>query len=235
MQDQIYNMLLQKDEVTWQSLIYDLVRTEQLDPWNIDISMLTQRYMETVQKMREHSLFISGKVLLASAILLKIKSYKLVDEYIADLDNQLFPHEEDVFSEDDDPVKDYIKYEAPNLLVKTPQQRKRQLTLNDLMKALENALEVETRRNRKVFDRVIAEAVIPERPIDISELIHNVYEKIKSWFASKERLTFAELVGSEKKADKIFTFIPLLHLDSQQKVDLKQEKNFGEIEITIPK
>jgi len=228
-------MLIQKDEITWQSLIHELVRTEQLNPWNIDISTLTKRYLETIQHMREHSLFISGKVLLASAILLKIKSYKLVDEYIADLDSQLFPHDDQIFEENDDPVKDHIKYEIKNLLIKTPQQRKRQITLNDLIGALENALEVETRREKRRFDRVIAEAKLPEQHIDISELIHNVYERIKSWFATKQRLTFTDLVQSDQKKDKIYTFIPLLHLDSQQKVDLKQEKNFGEIEVTLAK
>lgn len=227
-------MLLQKDEVTWQSLIYDLVRNEQLDPWNIDISLLTQRYMDTIHKMREHSLFISGKVLLASAILLKIKSYKLVDEYIAELDSQLFPHEA-IFDETDDPIKDHIKYEAPSLLVKTPQQRKRQLTLKDLMEALENALDVETKRQKRLYDRVVAQAELPEHTIDISELIHSIYEKVRAWFSTRQKLTFAELVNSEKKEDKILTFIPLLHLDFQQKVDLQQERNFGEIEITLAK
>ena len=49
----------------------------------------------------------------------------------------------------------------------------------------------------------------------------------------KETLTFTKLVPSEKKEDKIYTFIPLLHLDNQEKVNLMQKEHFGEIEIEI--
>lgn len=233
MQDEIFNMLIQKDEITWQTIIYDLVRTEQLDPWNIDISLLTKRYLETVQKLKKHNFFLSGKVLLASAILLKIKSIKLLTEYIADFDNQLFQRDEDIFDESQDPVKDHIKYEIPSLLVKTPQVRKRQLTLNDLMKALEKALDVEERRKVRQIDRVVAEAQLPEKKIDISELIKTIYDKIIFLFKTKEKITFSELVNSDKSEDKITTFVPLLHLDSQQKIDLRQEKQFGEIDIVL--
>ena len=233
MQDEIFNMLIQKDEITWQTIIYDLVRTEKLDPWDVDISLLSKKYLETIQRLKQHNFFISGKVLLASAILLKIKTLKLLTEYIADFDNQLFQQNEQIFDESQDPVRDHIKYDIPPLLIKTPQARKRQLTLNDLMGALEKALEIEERRKARYIDRVIAEAVIPEKKIDISELIKTVYEKVINLFKTKERLTFSELVNSDKKEDKIVTFVPLLHLDSQQKIDLKQDLPFGEIEISL--
>ena len=38
---------------------------------------------------------------------------------------------------------------------------------------------------------------------------------------------------SDSKEDKIYTFIPLLHLDHQRAVDLTQKKHFGEIEIEL--
>lgn len=38
---------------------------------------------------------------------------------------------------------------------------------------------------------------------------------------------------SQKKEDKIFTFIPLLHLTNQRKVNLEQKEHFGEIEIML--
>ncbi len=34
-------------------------------------------------------------------------------------------------------------------------------------------------------------------------------------------------------ADKILTFIPLLHLDGQQKIDMHQEHSFGTIHIRL--
>ena len=235
MEDQIYNMIVHKDEVTWQSIIQDLVRTEQLDPWNINISTLSQKYIEHIKTLQKHSFFVSGKMILASALLLRMKSYKLVDEYITEFDNQLFPRAEDIFEEDQDPVRDNIHYTIPPLLYKTPQPRKRQLTLNDLMRALEKALDVDDRRAKRMREILISDARIPEKTIDISSLIMDVYTRIKTWFTTKEKLTFSELVHTDNKEEKIFTFIPLLHLDTQQKVDLHQEEPFSEIYIRLPK
>ncbi len=237
MQDQIYELLTKKDEVTWQSIIYDLIKSEELDPWNVNISKLAGRYLETVRNLQEHNFFISGKVLLASSILLRMKTHKLVDEHLVDFDNMLFPPEEDLLEDSEQDIKNLAHQDYPPLLIKTPQPRKRQLTIKDLMKALEQAIEVEERRKIKriITSRVIREAVLPTKKIDITQLISSIYDRIKSWFAKKPNLTFTELVNSDKKEDKIMTFIPLLYLSNQQRIDLNQEKPFEEINITLLK
>ena len=235
MEDKLYELLTKPDEVTWQTIIQDLVKTEELDPWNLDITHLAHRYRKTLETMKEHHLFISGKMVLALAILLKIKSDKLLNEHIADFDNQLFPPEEESLLDEEGAFVDTIipDDQIPPLLIKTPQPRKRQLTLNDLMGALEKALEVDVRRTVKRIqdDVVIREAVIPEKKIDITELITDMYDKIKQFFSTKDRVFFDDLLSTKTKEEKIYTFIPLLHLDSQQKIDLQQDKPFGSIRI----
>ncbi|MBU3940784.1 MAG: segregation/condensation protein A [Nanoarchaeota archaeon] len=234
MQDQILEMLLKKDEITWQTLLYDLVKTEQMNPWDIDISLLSQKYLETVQKLQEMNFFISGKVILASSILLKIKSNKFLTENIADFDNLLFDTEaEDIedFQEDKS-----IRLETqPRLTIKTPQSRKRKVSIQDLVSALEKALEVDKKRKIRVIERERNKVhmELPEKKVDISSLIKTVYGKIKDFFKTKEDLTFTELTNSDKKEDKIYTIVPLLHLANQEKVDLNQKKHFGEIDIKL--
>ena len=45
--DRIFGLLMSKtDEITWQTIIFDLVKSEQMDPWDIDISLLTQKYID---------------------------------------------------------------------------------------------------------------------------------------------------------------------------------------------
>ncbi len=236
-QEKILNLLMQEDEITWQTILHDLVRSGEIDPWNIDISILANKYMGIVKKMHELNLFISGKVLLASAILLRIKSEKLITEWIGNLDNLMFPpadmEELDQFL---GPGNRRITLDAePKLTIKTPQARKRKVTINDLIGALEKALEVNERRVLKHAerDRIPADLAVPEKPVDITQIIKELYERIKVAFTRKERLTFSELVSSERKEEKIATFIPLLHLASQEKVDLNQEEHFGEIEIKL--
>lgn len=234
MQERIYHLLTEKNEITWQTIIHELVKSEEMDPWDIDISKLAQRYMEALRVLQEHSFAISGKMILASAILLKLKAAKLVDEHIAGFDSLLFSKDEDLLDDGGDgdnmPLPD-----VPNLLIKTPQARKRKVNLNDLMKALEQALKVEEKRLiRNDGSRLIREVTLPDASkADITVLIADVYKKIREWFLKRGKLTFTELVPSQQKTDKIMTFIPLLHLSNQQKVDLQQEKCFSEIDIYL--
>ena len=239
MQEQILQMLMNKDEITWQSMIYDLIKSEQMNPWDIDVSLLTKRYLETIQKLKEANFFISGKVLLAASILLRIKSDKLVNEEIFNFDNQLYA-KEDELADIEDGHGDYIpepirNVELPKLTIKTPLPRKRRITINDLMQALQKALEVNNRRIIRQIELDNVQVQIPEKKIDITKLIREIYDRIINFFKSndKNELTFNKLIPGDKKEDKIVAFIPLLHLDNQEKIVLEQEKHFGDIKILL--
>ena len=82
-------LLLDKDDVTWKQILYDLVRNEQMNPWDIDVSVLSQKYIETIKNLKQHDFRISGKVLLAAAILLKIKTEHLLEHGMGELDRLL--------------------------------------------------------------------------------------------------------------------------------------------------
>lgn len=240
MQDKLYELLTKRDEITWQTIIQDLMKTEELDPWNVDISVLANRYRKALEMMKEHNFFISGKIVFALAFLLKLKSDRFLSEHIANFDSQLFPQDENIFADDGEYTEDnpYANEQIPQLLIKTPQPRKRQLTLNDLMQALEEALEVDIRRTVKRIreDTALTTVSIPEKKVDITQLIKDVYDKVRQFLNEKDRITFDELIEhSTDKQEKIYTFIPLLHLDTQQKVNLEQEKAFGTIEISLYK
>src|SRR3989338_9153432 len=95
--ERIFSIIFSKaDEVTWQSIIFDLVKSEQMDPWDIDISTITQKYIHMLKTLKEHDFRVSGKVLLAAAILLKMKSHKLVGEDLNELDRLLIGVEEEM-------------------------------------------------------------------------------------------------------------------------------------------
>lgn len=231
MQNQLYDMLLKDDEITWQTIIYDLIKTEQMDPWDIDISYLTNKYLEAVKSMKEMNMFISGKVILAAALMLRIKSTKLVAEDIAFFDELLFHNDseeliDDVMAEESHRIKD-----IPRLAIKTPQARKRKITVHDLMDALQKALEVNQRRTLRRIEERRINVAIPKIKIDITALIKGLYDKIMDMFKTEDVVTFSKLVPSDKKEDKIYTFIPMLHLDNQGKINIQQEQAFGEITI----
>src|SRR3989344_5341751 len=235
--DRIFEIIYSKtDEITWQGILYELVKTEQMDPWEIDISLIAQKYLETVRKLKEHDFRVSGKMVLAAAILLKLKSTRLVGEDITELDRLISGANEDDEDElvEDGPLIPKLD-EIPTLIPRTPQPRKRKVSIYDLVKALERALEVKKRRVLNSIPPLNMEA--PKKKKDITEIIREVYIKIRSFFVStiKEKLTFAKLLPSESRDDKVHTFIPLLHLAQQNKIELIQETPFGEIQILLKK
>ncbi len=226
-------MLLQEDEITWQSIIYDLVKSEEMDPWDIDISLLSKKYMETLKKLKEMNFGISGKVVLASAILLKLKTRRLVEEDLTRFESIINPPEEleDLY---DDIGFEEMEDNKIIVIPKTPQPRRRKVSVNDLVDALQKALEVNKRRVFRHLEDMqsIPEIEVPEKKIDVSEVIKDVYDRVISFFKSGgKKLTFEEFIKSDRREDKIATFVPLLHLDNQRKINLEQKEHFGEIEI----
>ncbi|MEK6916412.1 MAG: segregation/condensation protein A [Nanoarchaeota archaeon] len=239
--DQIFNILFNSDEITWQNMIYDLVSSESMDPWNLDVSLLAQKFLEKLSKLKDMDLKISGKVLLAAAIMLRVKSYRFLSEDINALDSLIASANEPELGED--LFEEMIDYEEgavnlkekPAIYPRTPQPRKRKVSVFDLVNALEKALEVYERRPPKL--KSYPDVKIPEKSLDISRVIHEVYKKITDHFSSKgklaPKLTFNLLLPENTKEDKVFTFIPLLHLDNQRKIDLMQETHLGEIGINL--
>jgi segregation and condensation protein A len=230
--ERIFQLLYNENEVTWQSLLYELVKKDNMDPWDVNVSSLTKKYIDTIKKLKELDFRVSGKVLLAAAILLKIKSNRLLHEDLSELD-RLLTEPEELAEELDLEQPAYERGERPVLIPRTPQPRKRKVSIYDLVGALEKALEVKKRRVLNSIPPMNVEA--PKKTRDITQIIKEVYSRIRSFFYSSEKnsVNFSQILQSNNKEDKIFTFIPLLHLTNQRKVALEQKEPFGDIEIML--
>jgi segregation and condensation protein A len=240
MQEKIFDLILNQDDITWKSLLYDLVKTEQMNPWDINITLLTQRYVETIKKLKETDLKLSGKVLLAAAVLLKMKSHKLVNEDIEEFDRLMaFTEEvegdeffseftEDLFTKNQKDLEQKYK-----LIPRQPQPRTRKVSIHDLVNALEKAMES---KKRSLVKQKPLKFEFPKRKFDVVETIRDIYARIRVFIKSEKNknLTFSKLLPPHaKKQDKVYTFIPLLHLENQRKIDTHQPKHFGEIFIKL--
>ena len=234
-QEQIYDILTSK-EPSWQAILYELIQTEQLDPWDINIALLAQRYLEKIRQLEEANFFISSKVLLAASLLLRIKSEILLNEYIRSLDEILFGKKE----QEKKPIEkiEIDENELPELFPRTPLPRFRQVTLQELMSALNKAMNTESRRiKREIFEKQAekwAQVDIPKTRVNIRDRIRQIYAKISIFFKKKpqSKLSFTELAGKERE-NRIASFLPVLHLDNQQKVWLEQEGHREEIWIWL--
>lgn len=231
-QEQIHSLLF-GEKLSWQAIIYDLINTEQLDPWDIDLTVLANKYLEKVRQMEEANFFVSSKVLLAAALLLRIKSEILLGG-IRDLDEILYGKKEEKKYHQE---RIELDEEIPGLVPRTPLPRFRKVTLQELMAALGKAIKTETRRIKRVVltkqQEMEAAAALPKHRINVQESIKEVYQKLKEIFKDREdKLAFSELAGKTTE-ERVATFIPLLYLDNQQKVWVEQEAHLEEIWIWL--
>ena len=237
MQQKIFDMLLEKEEVSWKTILQDLVKTEQMDPWNINISLLTQKYIQVIKSMQEHNLRISGKILLAAAFLLRIKSTYLIDNDISKLDALIHQTEEEVDEEFTDAfgLQNGVRREKTNfpLIPKTPQERNRKVSISDLVGALQRAMASKKRALARIKPKTFK---MPTRKVDIMEVIRDIYHKIV-YYTNKEKvkkLSFTRLLPPRAgREEKVYTFLPLLHLENQQKVSMEQSQPFEEIFVSL--
>jgi len=240
--EQLYDILTNQDEITWKTIIIELIRTEKMDPWDINVSLLSKMYIKTLKKLKEMNLRLSGKVLLAAALLLRIKSTRLVGEDMMEFDRLLASGDnpDQLYGEEN-----FVEGQLNNvgmtmgkdvrLIPKTPQPRQRKVSVYDLIDALAVALNV---RRRRILNQIQTKTLdMPEKKYDISKLMDNLYDDVVECLMKEtsQRIAFSELVPGESKMDKVLTFIPLLHLTNARKVDLEQKDHFEEIYVTLAK
>lgn len=234
-QEQIQNILYRR-EIAWQEIIYDLINSEQLDPWDIDIIILTEGYLKKIQAIEEMDFFVSSQVLLAASFLLRIKSEILLNKQLKSIDEILFGKKEE---------KSYklerieLDEDIPGLIPRSPIPRFKKVTLKELIEALNQAITTENRRIKKeiVNKRAYIESGIslPKRRFSIKDKIEQIFNRLTNHFqVNKEhtKITYTNFIGTDRE-ERIISFSPMLHLENQKKVWLHQPNHFGEIDIWL--
>jgi segregation and condensation protein A len=233
-QEQIQDLLFNR-EIGWQEIIYDLINTEQLNPWDIDIVILTDKYLVKISELEEADFFVSSKVLLAASLLLRIKSEILLNRYIKSIDDILFGKKELVRV----PLERIeLDEDIPDLIPRSPMPRFKKVTLKELMESLNKAILTENRRIRKeiVSKNALRESSfsLPKRRFNIKDKIAEIYKNLSVILKRKDekRVTYEEFI-IDNKEEKIISFLPLLYLEDQKKIWLDQKIPFDKIHIWL--
>lgn len=245
----MFKFIFDEDDIRWQSIIYQLVRNRKVDPWDVDISKFTKEYMATIEKLKQMNFRVSGKVVLAAAILLKLKTQHLgLDDFIVltedPEEDMALAHAEDEYIDPDEEklvrLATHIRQNKKKKYKIEPKlvgPRRRKVTVFELVGALKKALEVDERRTtRKVkFERAAPSKTYEVKKIDIFGKIKDVYGRLRIQVESEKSnmVPFNTLVGKDDKKETIWTFIPLLHLANEEKVWLHQDESFSEINVEL--
>jgi segregation and condensation protein A len=219
-------------------ILVGLAERGEIDPWNIDILEVTDRFLNELDRRRELDLRVSGRTLFYAATLLRLKSEFLVEPEEAG--------EEDEFGLEEEPPEGFDIHEPFGPIERLEREirrrierknlRTRPVTLYELIRMLRTAEREEIRRRR-------TRTVHPPEPVietaDVVSVAHDegyqetagdVWRRWEELVSSREEIPLGELCRTldRKIAD---VYIPLLFLNLDGKLEISQETFFEEVFI----
>ncbi len=231
-------------------ILVSMAKAGKIDPWNIDIIDITDKFLAHCCSMKSENLRITGRTYLFASVLLNMKS-KILDG-IDVLQFQDAP--EDNLEYDDDgfiveyPEEDYIPTANVQTIDDVLQRRtsvrlnrNRVVTLRDLIRQLQFYEKLEKKQSIKqaherAKNRVRSYARFT--PDDIINLAHEEYiedcvlrlkDNLQQIFESQEKVELNEL--TLLGMDKMSAYIALLFLTAESDYDLVQKEFYSDLYV----
>ena len=204
----------------------DLVLSREIDPWDIDIIDLTNKFLERIRKLKTLDLRISGKTILTASMLLRMKSEELMrEDEKEEVDDEFFDFWEDI---------ENAEFEIDD--IKPPLRRRNvgRMTLPELFEALIDALEDGEKPKKKVITKIGPQLYqIDEIKADIRKQVEKLYQQLLELKDLSDIISFRDLLEEKTPLEVARIFLYILFLYSDKKIDVTQEIMFGEIFIKV--
>ncbi|OPX67420.1 MAG: segregation and condensation protein A [Methanoregulaceae archaeon PtaB.Bin056] len=227
-------------------ILVQMAERGEIDPWNIDIVEVTDRFLSELERRKELDLRISGRTLFYAALLLRMKSEILEQAEAGEADE--FDENDGVGEEEFGPDAEFdqdgnalgpierLEREIRRRLDRK-QLRKRPITLFELILELKAAEKEQRRRQRFIspFDPRLIEVE------DVVGIAHDegyreaamaVLCQCEESIEKQGIMTLKEL--AEMMGKRIIeVYIPLLYLMFEGKLSLWQDEFFGEVFVQV--
>lgn len=222
-------------------LLLYLVKKQEVDIWEVNLTKLATEFVEYVDLMREFDLEIAGEFLVMAASLMYIKSKELLP-----VDQQVKPEGEE--DDEEDPrwelirkLVEYKKFKDAASQLQELEARQEDVFIRKPGKPDFEPEPVSQRGDASIFDLINAvNAVLKrfsarEEVRDIFEDKWTVSEKIEALrqlILAKPLVKFTELFSdATSRTEVVVTFLALLELIRMKQLLCAQEAAFGEIMI----
>jgi len=225
-------------------ILVDMAKTGKIEPWNIDIVDVTDKYLQQLVEMKSNNLKFTGRTLFFAAVLLRLKSDVLegidplasIDEVESDIGEETDIDFDTINTSNVISLEDALARRSSVRL-----NRQRVVTLSDLIKQLEfyekiekkrsliNAQERAQRRTRSYADFTPDDILEMAHEEYIEDEINNLHNILLRLFETNEKVELSEL--NETGMDKISTYITLLFLSARSRIDLVQEEFYSDLYI----
>lgn len=231
-------------------ILVSMAKTGKVNPWNIDIVDITDKYLAQLFQMKAQNLRLTGRTLLFAAILLKLKSNVLENIDIVEFD-QAEDQFDDLDISDDFNADDYDDY-VPNNVISIDEvlqrrtsvrlNRNRVVTLRDLIRQLEfyemidkkqslkNAHERAKRRVRSYANLTADDIVNLAHDEYIEDSVQKLKENLEQILVREDRIELNEL--TLLGMDRISAYIALLFLSAESDYELVQDEFYSDLYVT---
>ncbi len=215
------------DQPAWKTILLEIVRQEKMDPWDIDVGHLADRYLAKINALSQANLRVPANAMLACAILLKHKAKSLrltsiEDELESEMQKGLTPEE-----------RALLVSQIPELRNARP-MREGKVTLDELVQTIEVLLHKSQSTGKLYRNLVPPNFVVPFSEIDIEQKMNEVLALIRQKADSQGLVLFSHLANGAVTSNEIINlFIPLLFLANNGQVGLWQDEFWGEIFIRL--
>lgn len=238
----------QSAEVDGIEILVNMAKQGKIDPWNIDIVEVTDKYLTHLFQSKAQNLRLTGRTLLFAAILLKLKSNILEGINVLDFEPQ---HEDELNYDDEIPLdyeEDYIPTNNVISIDEVLQRRtsvrlnhNRVVTLRDLIRQLEFYEMLDKKQSLKnAHERAKRRVQNYARlsPDDIINLAHDEYiengvQRLKANLEEilnrQDRIELNEL--TLLGMDRVNAYISLLFLTVDSNYDLVQDEFYGDLYV----
>jgi segregation and condensation protein A len=231
LQKQDFGLIDLIEQPAWKSLLFDLVKSEKMNVWNIDLTLLSEKYLNKINSLQGNDLRIPANAILCSAILLKIKSNVLKVSEIEDEEEFLLKKQEKELHE-----KEINSLENLPELKAIHRIKEGKISLDDLVEQIEGMLSANKKKKSNILRELDKpEFKIPLNSLNIDEKMKEVLKLIQEKIDSQGLTTFNAILLDNSVNEIVEYFIATLFLINKEKINAWQDEFFGEIFISLNK
>lgn len=227
-------------------LLLHLIEKNDVDIYDIPISTITSQYMDYIESMKEFDMELASDFLVMGATLVSIKSRMMLPGMQAALGSG-----EDVVDPREELVISLMRYKRCRIFASDLKERRDKFdgarfryastakSLGITIAPPEQAFSIEefneavaiiNERNDSRFTDITAKIkhILRKDKMSVKERIKSIWRSI----TGKGKILFSSLFGKKaEKMDKVVSFLAVLELVRDNKINVEQDRNFGEISI----
>ena len=248
-----YDEFMTKDDAKSQGIgiLVEMAKQGKIDPWQIDILDITNKYLAYICNMKSQNLRLTGQTFLFASMLIKLQSNVLEGIELSDFADK--PEDDGVIYDDDGFIVEYPEddYVPTNNIISIEEVLQRRtsvrlnhnriVTLKDLIRQLEFYEKLEQRkslkeaherakRRIKSYARLAPEEIVNLAHDEyISDCVIKLKANLEQIFETNEKIELNDLtlLGMDKSS----AYISLLFLVAETDYTLEQEEFYSDLYV----